>query len=122
MSIPYLTPISTTTALVHLLQCAKQRCGHVLPDNERDWNPSPDWEGSLKAVCPKCGGEGFFTLNAKGQCRMQRDTSPREINPHAIEPSPRMGLKRRRRIIAAKRRILESLTPPANQPTTSGVL
>jgi hypothetical protein len=94
--------------MVHLLQCAKQRCGHVLLDHERGNMPSRWWAGSTVYVCPKCGNESFYTLNAQGRCRTTKDRDlPREINAHDIEPSPRMGLKIRRRILAAKRRALE---------------
>lgn len=91
---------------VCLLQCSRQRCGHVLTEDEYVWTPDPAWPSSKIALCPKCAGESFYTLNARGQARKSSDTGPREINPADIEPSPKMGLKMKRRILAAKRRAL----------------
>jgi hypothetical protein len=95
--------------LVTLVQCSKASCGHVLIEDEFEWicDPSASWGGSKQAVCPKCENESFYTLNALGQIRKARDESPREINPENISPSPRMGLKMKRRMLAAKRRALE---------------
>jgi hypothetical protein len=104
--------IPEPTKLIHLMQCAKQCCGHVLIESEREWVPSRCWKGANDAVCPKCGGASFFTLNAQGQCRMQRDTGPREIDPNDISPSLRMGLKMKRRLFAAKKRALQSIATP----------
>lgn len=91
---------------IHLMQCSKQRCGHVLLDTERVWVPKDKWidVGGTVAICPKCGGDSFYTLNEKGQTRKGGDTSTREIDHDSIAPSPRMGLKMKRRLLAAKRR------------------
>ncbi len=95
------------THKVHLMQCTKQRCGHVLLEDERDWIPSPDWEGSKRAVCPKCANDSFYTLTAQGRCRTTKDRGlPKEINAEDIQPSSRMGLKMTRRLFAARSRAL----------------
>ena len=98
--------------LVRLLQCGRKSCGHVLTESERDWVKSKDFEGARTAVCPECGNDDFYTLNAAGQAmttRDMRDGADREIDPATIEPSPRMGPKMKARILDAKRRALESL-------------
>ncbi len=96
--------------LVSLLQCGKQRCGHVLLEEERAWTAP---KGSLNrrvAICPKCGHDSFYTLNEKGQQITTRDREQYRhgLDPTMIEPSPRMGLKMKRRILAVKRRALEA--------------
>ncbi len=92
-----------------LLQCGKRVCGHVLTKDEQEWIPHPDFrEGSKLAVCPQCGHEEFYTLNAQGQKRRMSDPHPWEIDPADVEPSPKMGLKMKRRILAAKRRAMAS--------------
>lgn len=96
----------TTGTIIHLMQCAKQRCGHVLLESEREWIPVSRDEQTKSAVCPKCSGDSFYTLNTQGQRRMRRDEGPREILAEDINPSPRMGLKMRRRLFAAKNRAL----------------
>lgn len=96
--------------LVTLVQCCKSRCGHVLTEDEYVWIPDDDsrFRGSKRAVCPKfCGGRSFYTLNTSGQHRKSGDTGLREIDPTEIEPSPRLGLKMKRRLLAAKRRAIE---------------
>lgn len=98
--------------LVRLLQCGRKSCGHVLTEGEREWVKSKDFEGARTAVCPECGNDDFYTLNAAGQAmtaRDMRDGADREIDPATIEPSPRMGPKMKARILDAKRRALESL-------------
>lgn len=111
--------MSTNATPIVLLQCCKQRCGHVLLESEQEWVPTRIG-GSLStktAICPKCSGNAFYTLNAQGQARKSRDReSPRQINAEDIAPSPRMGLKMKRRLYAAKNRALgipskSSLTP-----------
>lgn len=109
------TPPPTGTK-IELLQCSKQRCGHVHLETERAGVPSKIWEGATTSVCPKCGCTSFYTLTAQGRCRTTKDRDlPREINAEDIDPSPRMGLKMKRRILAAKRRALGVLTQ-AEQP------
>jgi len=109
------TPPPTRTK-IELLQCSKHRCGHVYLKDERGSVPSKDWEGATTSVCPKCGGDSFYTLTAQGRCRTTKDRDlPREINAEDIDPSPRMGLKMKRRILAAKRRAL-GMSTPAEQP------
>ncbi len=102
--------------LVTLLQCGKSRCGHVLTEAEYDWKPDLERDSFLgkTAYCPKCGGDSFYTLNAQGQARRMSDPGPREIDPETIEPSPRMGLKMRRRLLAAKRRAIARNTQPSD--------
>lgn len=92
--------------IITLLQCSKQRCGHVLLESEQEKVPHPDFEHAKIYVCPKCCGDSFYTLNAQGQARRQSDTGPREILAEDISPSARMGLKMRRRLFAAKNRAL----------------
>lgn len=94
--------------LVRLTQCSKASCGHVMTESEHVWVPDPRWKGSRTGTCPKCGNNSFYSLNALGQKRSISDTGPREIAPEDIEPSPRMGLKMKRRILAAKRRAIEA--------------
>lgn len=96
-----------TGTVIHLMQCSKQRCGHVLLETEEAKVPHPDYKNATISVCPKCGCNSFYTLNAQGRCRTTKDRDlPREINAEDINPSPRMGLKMRRRLLAAKRRAL----------------
>ena len=96
--------------LVRILQCGRQSCSHVLTEDERDWKSDPRWESSRTAICPECGCDSFYTLNEKGQQITTRDREKyREgIDPSTLEPSPRMGPKNRRMILAAKARILEA--------------
>jgi len=93
---------------VKLIQCGRHSCGHILLEDERDWKPLTEWSGK-RAICPKCGEDSFYTLNEKGQktTMSQRDQYRDGIDPATIEPSSRMGLKMRRRILAAKRRAME---------------
>lgn len=107
--------------LVELMQCGKTSCGHVLIESEQVWVPNPEWKHSKTATCPKCGNDCFFSLNAQGQKRKMSDTCPRKIPPSDIQPSPRMGLKMRRRILAAKSRAIallnfQRVSPGQNQP------
>jgi len=105
------TPSPTGTK-IELLQCSKQRCGHVHLIDERGGRPSTSFEGATTSICPKCGCDGFYTLTAQGRCRTTKDRDlPREINAEDIDPSPRMGLKMKRRLLAAKRRALGLPTP-----------
>lgn len=78
--------------------------------------PRHDEFNSKVATCPKCAGEEFYTLNAQGQARRMGDDSPREIDPRDIQPSPRMGLKMKRRLLAAKRRLCEENNQALPQP------
>lgn len=101
-------PSENMPRLVELLQCAKQRCGHVLTYDEHVWVQTDGYEHNCKTgTCPKCGNDSFYHLNAMGKIRLSSDESPRKINPNDISPSPRMGLKMKRRILAAKRRALQ---------------
>ncbi len=102
---------------IHLLQCSKQRCGHVLLKTEQDKIPSRLWANATVSVCPKCGNESFYTLTAQGRCRTTKDRDlPLEINAEDIAPSPRMGLKMRRRLFAAKNRALGIPSKSSLQP------
>jgi hypothetical protein len=92
--------------LVELVQCSKSKCGYVLTTSEYVWGDNPGWTCGQTATCPKCGRGSFYYLNAQGQARKMSDKISREIDPETIEPSPRMGLKMKRRILAAKRRAL----------------
>ena len=96
--------------LVRLIQCERRSCGHVLIEDERAWIPHPEWAGAMRAVCPKCADYGFYTLNEKGQAIGIKDLDKYRngIDPETIDPSPRMGLKMKRRILAAKRRAIEA--------------
>jgi hypothetical protein len=92
--------------LVHLLQCARAKCGHVLTKDEYDWKPS----GIGKtAICPMCGCSEFYSLKANGQKMTMKDHDENRdgINPELIDPTPRMGPKLKASLLAAKRRILE---------------
>ncbi|MEO5715037.1 MAG: hypothetical protein ABIT37_16280 [Luteolibacter sp.] len=94
--------------LVRLVMCGRRSCSHVLIEEERDWREDPDWKGHRTAVCPKCGDDSFYHLNEAGQ---KINFSDREkyrngIDPATIEPSPKMGLKMKRRILRAKRHAL----------------
>ncbi len=93
---------------VRLIQCGRRSCGYVLTEDEREWRQDPEWEARKTAICPKCGEDGFYTLNEKGQQITMRDSEKYRngLNPATIEPSTRMGLKMRRIILAAKRRAL----------------
>ena len=89
------------------MQCTKQRCGHVLLETEHELVQCPKRPWVKRHVCPKCGGDSFYTLNAQGRCRTTKERDlPCEINAEDIEPAPRMGLKMRRRLFAAKNRAL----------------
>ena len=101
-------PTKNTGTKVELIECSLQRCAHIHLFKERDKKPGQLFKNSFVLVCPKCGCNSYYTLNAKGQARRESDTSPREINAEDIEPSEKMGLKKRRRILAAKRRALEA--------------
>ena len=109
------TPSPTGTK-IELLQCSKQRCGHVLLKTEQAQVRDTERSYVTRHLCPKCGGDSFYTLTAQGRCRTTKDRDlPREINAEDIDPSPRMGLKMKRRLLAAKRRAL-GLPPPSEQP------
>lgn len=97
-------------ALVRLIECGRRSCGYILTEDEREWSEDPEWEGRKTAICPKCGEDGFYTLNESGQRITMRDRDKYRdgIDPATIEPSPRMGLTRRRRIFAAKLRAIEA--------------
>jgi hypothetical protein len=102
---------TTESKRVELLQCGKSTCGHVLVEDEQVWVPSRlCWAGSTTGTCPKCGNDSFYHLDANG--RKMTSTQIFEgrghIDPNTIQPSPRMGLKMKRRILAAKRRALEA--------------
>lgn len=100
-------PMGVIVHPIHLMQCAKQRCGHVLLETEQELIPCPERSNVRFHVCPKCGGDAFYTLNEQGRCRTTKDRDkPREILAEDISPSPRMGLKMRRRLFAAKNRAL----------------
>ncbi len=96
--------------LVRLLQCGRRSCGYVLAEDEREWLQDPEWSARKTAHCPKCGEDGFYTLNEKGQQITTRDREKYRdgLDPTLIDPSPRMGPKNRQMILAAKQRILEA--------------
>jgi len=106
-------------SLVRLLQCGRQSCGYVLTEDEREWLQDPEWSARRTAHCPKCGEDGFYTLNEKGQKITARDREKYRdgLDPTLIEPSPRMGPKNRRMILAAKERILEANVEPIDRPS-----
>lgn len=98
--------------LVRLIQCGRRSCSYVLTEDERDWMPN----GFGKtAVCPICGNDGFYRLKPNGQkmTMSERDQYRDGIDPATIEPSPRMGPKMKAYLRDAKRRALETLTPPS---------
>ena len=90
---------------VELLQCGKTSCQHVLLESERVWVEED--EITRRATCPKCGNDAFYILTSQGMPRMQGDTSPREVKPEDIEPSQRMGPKRRGAVLAARKRAFD---------------
>lgn len=97
----------TTGTPVTMLECSRVKCGHILLKTEQSSRPSALWAGSTVHTCPKCGNESFYTLHANGRHRTTKDRDiPLEIMAEDINPSPRMGLKRRRRLFAAKHRAL----------------
>lgn len=89
-----------------LLECGKSRCQHILLSAEYVEKPDKRWQGSRICTCPKCGGDSFYTLDPAGRARRMSDNAPREIDPETIQPSEKMGPKKRRRIFAAKARAL----------------
>ena len=108
-----------TTAKIRLLECARVRCGHICLKSEQSSRPSALWAGSTVDICPKCGNETFYILHANGRCHTMKDRDlPLDINPADIEPSPKIGLKRRRRILAAKTRALANGPACAAQAET----
>lgn len=111
-----MSPPTPAKTPVHLIQCSRQRCGHVLLESEQEQIPHPDFKNATVSVCPKCGCDSFYTLTAQGRCRTTKDRDlPREINAEDINPSPRMGLKMKRRLLDAKRRALR-ITTSNEQP------
>lgn len=107
--------------LVRLIRCGRKSCGHVLTEEERGWRQDPKWAAFRTAICPECGGDSFFTLNAAGQAmtaRGMRD-GPRDIDPAAIEPSPRLGPQMKARVLDAKRRAL-GILDERNSGDTAG--
>jgi len=94
--------------LVRLVQCGRRSCSYVLSEDERGWTPN-DY-GGQKAICPKCGEDGFYTLKENGQKASwgERDQYRDGIDPTLIEPTPRMGPKFRAALLDAKRRIMEA--------------
>ena len=92
--------------LVHLLQCARAKCGHVLTKDEYTWKPSCI---GRTAICPMCGCSEFYSLKANGQKMTMKDHDENRdgINPELIVPTPRMGPKLKASLLDAKRRILE---------------
>jgi hypothetical protein len=101
-------PAVALPRLVRLVQCGRRACGYVLTEEERDWREDPEWEGRKTAVCPKCGEDSFYSLNELGQKLTMRDRDKYRdgIDPATIEPSPRMGEKMKRWILAAKSRAI----------------
>lgn len=105
-STPSIKSISEKPFNVILLECGKSRCQHILLNTEYVGKPDKSWPGSTLQTCPKCGGDSFYTLDPVGRARRMSDNAPREIDPESIQPSEKMGLKKRRRIFAAKARAL----------------
>lgn len=105
---------------ITLVQCCKGRCGYVLLESEYIWFSEAMSRFSKTAHCPKCQGLEFYTLNSKGQARKQSDIGPRDIDPTTINPSSRMGLKMRRRILAAKKRALDYLAIESTTTSANG--
>lgn len=85
-----------------LNECAARKCGHIYFGGETEWLPEGD--RTLRGACPRCGEQSYYPLNPLGQRRKSSDKTPHEMAVADINPSPRMGPKRRRRILAAKRR------------------
>lgn len=105
------TPQQLTKRLVHLVQCARRTCLHVLTEDEYEWVPHNSGE---TALCPKCLNDAFFSLNEFGQRLTMRDREKFRagIDPNLIQPTPRMGKKRRAQLLAAKHRALENGNAP----------
>lgn len=101
-------PTESAERRVSLIQCAKNRCGYVLTEDEQVWVPTRDIPNSRTGTCPKCGNDSFYHLNAIGQKRRSSEPLPWEVKISDITPSPRMGLKMKRRILGAKRRAIEA--------------
>lgn len=108
------TPETSNSAphLVHLIQCGRRACSHVLTEDEREWTAP---EGALRrrtAICPQCGCDNFYTLNESGQSITFRDREKYRngLNPADIEPSPRLGPKMKNRLLAVKARIIQQAT------------
>ena len=93
------------TPLVNLIQCGRQSCGHVLLEEERHWKPDGIGE---RAICPRCGNCGFYTLKANGQKVTRKEMAEYRngVDPRLIEATPRMGPKMRKELAEAKARAL----------------
>lgn len=85
-----------------LNECAARRCGHIYFGGETECLPEDD--RTLPGACPRCGEPDYYPLNPLGQRRKSSDTTAYTMGVADINPSPRMGPKRRCRILAAKRR------------------
>ena len=85
---------------VRLLKCGKQTCSHVLTEGEQENTPDPERSYVSIHTCPKCGNDDFWMLDKNGLTVNKSE----EINVNDIDPSPRLGLKMKRRILAAKKR------------------
>ena len=99
--------IETKPILVHLMQCCRAKCGHILTKEEYAWEPSAI---GRRAICPRCGCDSFYALAPDGQIltMKQRDEFRDGIDPETIEPFKRLGPKKRQALLEAKRRILQS--------------
>lgn len=105
---------------VILKECLRTKCGHIYLEEETVWTEpgivkagDVSYHGFSNGCCPRCGEQGYFTLNALGQRRKGREGFAKpEVAVANISPSPRMGLKRRRRVLAAKRRALGPVYRP----------
>lgn len=91
--------------MVCLCECSSRKCGHIYLLGELRWFAEND--GTNRGSCPKCGEESYYPLNASGQCRKGSYRGPHDVAAQDIAPSPKMGLKRKRRILAAKARAIE---------------
>lgn len=100
---------------VRLLECSRRSCSYILSEEERLWVPNERWKGmgGKSATCPKCGGDSFFTLNEVGQRITSKDREKYRdgLVLAEIQPSPKMGSKRRHMLLAAKDRALAANSP-----------
>lgn len=85
---------------IQLLKCARNGCSHVFTDDEYKEVPFSGTLSGADLVCPRCENDSTYTLDHNGILTNPGAT----IDAHDIEPSRRLGLKMRRRVLAARRR------------------
>lgn len=101
-----------TPRRVRLLQCGRRSCSYVLTEDERAWRRDPGCSlGRRTAVCPACGADSFYNLNAQGKALTAQEmrSGDTSVDPSTIDPTGRMGPKKRAQLLAVRRR---ALTPP----------